>query len=150
MIFHGSKKRGIFFNTFILTLCLLWTVCIPVSNADFDGNFSGKDLFEACSIAIAMLDKKIVKPSEEEEISAMVCFSYVAGFTDSHKVANRSGRKKKDYCLSDYVSSDKIIRIIVHELRQYHPVLLGKSAKISVYPALKKAFPCKNKSSSLR
>lgn len=100
----------------------------------------GSYYLRVCSAAVKMSDGKEL--TQEENLGALYCVSYISGFLDSMSLTAKFTKGKRTVCTPERgVSNDQAVRLLVKYLRE-NPEILHESGRMSLYLALQKAFPC--------
>ena len=105
--------------------------------------FTGKDMYESCTHAIAGLDKT----GDYDDHRFGVCAGYIAGIVDFHTVATTVQSLPVDmFCLPKNISTAQVIRTVTRYLED-NPGKLHDLAAYLVILALQEAYPCRKASS---
>ena len=84
------------------------------------------------------------EPQQAPEIGLIACASYLSGILDAHAVLSgiKGGLPAPAFCLpAAGISNEQTMRVFI-KWADNHPEWLHDSARISVFGALKEAFPC--------
>lgn len=100
--------------------------------------FTGKDIYESCTHALAGLDRT----GNYDDHRFGVCAGYIAGVIDFHTVATTVESLPADmFCLPPIISTARVIR----DVTQYLENNPGKHDDLAAYLvilALREAYPC--------
>ena len=126
-----KKHSALLFVFFLL-------MCSGVSAKSSNYVFTGKEIYESCTHALAGLDKT----GEYDDHRFGVCAGYIAGIVDFHTVATTVESLPSDmFCLPKNISTAQVIR----DVRQYledNPEKHHDLAAYLVLLALREAYPC--------
>jgi len=118
---------------FLATLCLIALFAFPV-NA-----YKGIEALRGCKSAL----NPPPNPSIETVIESARCLGFIGGFTDSMSIVRAmKGDRNALFCApKEGISVEQGARLLVKFLED-HPQILHDEARVAVYVALGKAFPC--------
>ena len=105
--------------------------------------FTGRDMYESCTHALAGLDKT----GDYDDHRFGVCAGYIAGVIDFHTVATTVEALSADmFCLPANITTAQVIR----DVTQYLGNNPGKHDDLAAYLvvlALREAYPCQEPTS---
>ena len=115
---------------------------VVATNSQSEGVLTAGELLTKCTLEVRRLDGvKLEKVSEALDVA--LCSAYLLGFNDGIRVESTlrfaSGGR---ICLPKQgITHNQLVRVVVKWLRE-NPENLQRNARVEVYIAIGKAFPC--------
>jgi Rap1a immunity proteins len=110
-----------------------------VSAQGQDGNF----FLRACSAAVKQADGG--KLNDDEQMGAIFCASYVAGYVDAVSLFTTALKAQAPICIPERgITNEQGARLLVKHLRET-PSDLHKSGRVTLFVVLASTFPCATK-----
>jgi hypothetical protein len=152
-----SSRRFSLLATVFAFVFLLPYPALAIGFSALDGN----ELLKECKAYTNLLNLPNVQDTNDPDVlrarargdfaNGMHCLGYVTGVVDDHfkcQISEASTTaaldRTKHFCLSDGVTPNQTVRVVVKWLED-HPARLHESAIELVLSALKENFPCHQK-----
>lgn len=121
-------------------LLVVGSLCqVAVSAQGHDGNF----FLRTCSAAVKQADGG--KLNADEQMGAIFCASYVAGYVDAVTLFTTALKAQAPICMPEQgITNEQGARLLVKHLRE-NPSDLHKSGRVTLFVVLANTFPCATK-----
>ena len=131
-------------KVFVFLVAVIMLVGSQVYAKSSNYVFTGKDMYESCTHALAGLDRT----GAYDDHRFGVCAGYIAGIVDFHTVATTVESLPIDmFCLPKNITTAQVIRDVTQYLED-NPEKHHDLAAYLVVLALRNAYPCRQEGTS--